>query len=97
MSPAIATCIDNAPIKYAFKMRYMGNMLRVWFTLEEAAASCVDKPLAEIPFAKDRWLTNEAEVLTYPPMPDDITLPSAQILFGEDIRGIQREREARSH
>jgi hypothetical protein len=89
MSPAIASCIDSIPMRYAFKMRYQGNALRVWFTPEEAAASGLDRPLAEVPIVKDRWLTNEVEVLTYPPTPDEIALPSAQILFGEDIQGIQ--------
>jgi hypothetical protein len=46
--------------------RYQGNTLRVWFTPEEIAAAGIDKPLAEVPMVKDKWITHDAEVLTYP-------------------------------
>jgi hypothetical protein len=66
-------------------MRYQGNVLRVWFTSEEG----LGKPIAEVPIVKDKWLSNEVEVLAYLPMPDDIALPSARILFGEEVQGLQ--------
>jgi hypothetical protein len=61
MSPCIAQCYDSAPMKSVFRMRYQGNVLRVWFTPEETTAIGSDKPLAEVPVAKDadftRWIS----------------------------------------
>jgi hypothetical protein len=42
----------------------------------------LDKPFAEVPVAKDKWASNEAVVLTYPPMPDEFADSSAALLFG---------------
>jgi hypothetical protein len=63
-------------------MRYQGNALRVWFTPEEVAAAGLDKPLAEVPIVKDRWISNDAEVLSYPPRSDEVAAKCAQLPFG---------------
>jgi hypothetical protein len=62
MSPVIG------PMKFVFKMRYQGNMLRVWFTPEELANAGLSKPIAEIPIVKGIWWSNDADVLTDPSM-----------------------------
>jgi hypothetical protein len=48
-SPCIARRYDSAPMKFTFRMRYQGNVLRVWFTWEGVAAIGLDKPMAEVP------------------------------------------------
>jgi hypothetical protein len=80
LSPYIARCVYNAPMRFTFRMRYQGNVLRVSFTPEEIAGVGIDKPLAEAPVPRDRWVSNEAEVLTYPPTPDEHAAGSAQLL-----------------
>jgi hypothetical protein len=87
MSPCIAQCFDNAAMRFIFRMRYQGNTLRVWFTPEEVVAARIDKPLPELPLAKDRWVTHDAEVLTYPPMTDEPAVNSAQLLFNGATQG----------
>jgi hypothetical protein len=86
MSPSVALCFDNAPMRYTFKMRYQRNLLRVWFTLEEFANAGLNEPLVEVPVVKDRWIADEAEVITYPPMTDEIAANSVQTLFGRDLQ-----------
>jgi hypothetical protein len=34
MSPSVSQHFEGEDIKYAFRMRYQGNMLRVWFAKE---------------------------------------------------------------
>jgi hypothetical protein len=55
MSPYIAQCFDDAPMKFRFRMRCQGNTLKIWSTPEELAETGSDKPLAEAPIAKDIW------------------------------------------
>jgi hypothetical protein len=87
MSPCIAQCFANPPMNFTFKMRYLENTLRVWFTPEEVAAAGLDKPLAEAPVAKYLWVANEARVLTYPSMIDEVAAGSAHLLFGGELYG----------
>jgi hypothetical protein len=81
MSPWAAQCFAHEAIRFALRMRYQGNTLRVGFTPEEVAAAGIDKPLAELPLAKDRCVTHDAEVLTYPAMPEELAENSGQLLF----------------
>jgi hypothetical protein len=68
-----------------FEMRYVGNGLKVWF----APAGFVDwKPLLDSPLPRDKWVTNEAFALSFPPCADDHSQMSASILFD----GILQER-----
>jgi hypothetical protein len=39
---------------------------------------------------KDRWVTQDAEVLTYPPMPEDFVEQSAQLLFSGISQGVRK-------
>jgi hypothetical protein len=64
-------------------MRYQANALNVWFTPTVHMLGRLDKPLAEAPVPKDKWVSNEAVVLRYPPMPDEYAESSPALLFGE--------------
>jgi hypothetical protein len=85
MSPSVAQCLDNAPMRYTFKMRYQRNLLRVWFTLDDFARAGLNESLAEVPVVKDRWIAEEAEVITFRPLTDEIAANSVQILFGRHL------------
>jgi hypothetical protein len=85
MSQSVAQCFDNAPMKYTFKMRYQRNLLRVWFTLEDFAIAGLNEPLVEVPIVKDRGIAEEAEVMTYPPMADEIAANGVQTLFWKKV------------
>jgi hypothetical protein len=61
-------------------------MLRVWFAKEEDAVAGI-RPLAEAPVPKDRWISPDAEVVSYPPMPNEVVEHSAQILFSGVSQG----------
>jgi hypothetical protein len=87
MSPCIAQCFDDTPMRCMFRMRYQGNILRVSLTPEEVASAGIDKPLAEVPIEKDSRISTDAQVLTYPPMSDEISVGSAQLLFGGATQG----------
>jgi hypothetical protein len=64
--------------KFQFRMRYVGNGLKVWF----APADFTDwKPLIETPLPRDKWVTNEAYALSLPPCSDEHSVRSASILF----------------
>jgi hypothetical protein len=59
--------------------------LRVWF----AAVDFKDwNPLVESPIPRDKWVTNEAFALSFPPCEDEHSKMSAAILFD----GIFKER-----
>jgi hypothetical protein len=45
-------------------MGYQGNALKVWFALTVHVLGGLDKPLAEAPVPKDKWVSNEAAVLS---------------------------------
>jgi hypothetical protein len=82
MSPQIAAECDKPERDFSYGMRYEGNALKVWFIPTANMTSGLDKPLAETPVPTDKWVSTEAIVLTYPPMPDQYAQHSAQILFG---------------
>jgi hypothetical protein len=54
-------------IRYLFGMRYQANTRRVWFARKDQAAVGM-VPLADAPIPKDRWISPDAEVVTYPPV-----------------------------
>jgi hypothetical protein len=60
----------------------------VWFTPEEFAAAGLNDHLAEMPTVKDIWWSNNAEVLSYPPIPDEFAEAGPQLLFS----GVLQER-----
>jgi hypothetical protein len=62
-------------------MKCIGNDLRFWFTPAELIAAGVDQVLPESLVSKDRWISNEAFVLTYPPMGDLLAEDEARLLF----------------
>jgi hypothetical protein len=74
-------------------MRYQRNLLRVWFTLEDFAIAGLNEPLVEVPIVKDRWIAEEAEVIKYPPMSDEIAANSVQTLFGRDLQARYPDQE----
>jgi hypothetical protein len=75
-------------VEYRLEMRYVGNRLRVWFV--PAHPSFNDwKPLIESPLTRDKWITNGAFALSFPPCPlDDEDGLSATIIFD----GVLQER-----
>jgi hypothetical protein len=81
VSPLVAAECDKLGQDFSYKMKYQGNALMVWFTQTAHIACGLDKPLAETPVPKDKWVSHEAVVLTYPPMPDQYVPNSSQILL----------------
>jgi hypothetical protein len=71
-------------------MKYQGNVLMVWFASEEIAAVRA-VPLAEFPVSKDRWIAADAEVLTFPSMPNEFVEQAAQLLFNGVDQGVRTE------
>jgi hypothetical protein len=67
-------------------MRYQGNALKVWHAPTAHVDAGLDKPLAENPMPKDKWVSHDVIALTYPPMEDPFVSNSARILFGEQAR-----------
>jgi hypothetical protein len=45
------------------------------------------RPLAEAPVPKDRWIGPEGEVVSYPPVPNELALGCANLFFAGDIQG----------
>jgi hypothetical protein len=82
MSPQIAAECDKLGQDFSYRMSCQGNALKVWSTPTANIASGLDKPLAETPVPKDKWVSREAVVLTYPQIPDQYAQKSAQILLG---------------
>jgi hypothetical protein len=86
-APALAAQIQAAEVaNYRFETRYFGNGLKVWF----APADYKDwKPLLTSPLIRDKWATNDAFALSYPPCPDEYAQNSASALFN----GALQERD----
>jgi hypothetical protein len=68
-----------ANIDFGYSVRYVGNTIRVWFAPLDRMEHW--KPLLESPTPKDKWVTNEAFALSYPPMSDQVAVTSAPLLF----------------
>jgi hypothetical protein len=93
IAPSIAPSFDRTPVRHGFRMRSRNNMPRVWFTAEELALSGHDEPLAEIPVPKDRWITEDAEVISYRPMPGEFAPNSARVSFGRELQAHNSDPE----
>jgi hypothetical protein len=97
MSPIISEYFAGESIRYAFRMRYQGNTLRVWFGREDVAAACIT-PLVEAPVPKDRWISPDSEVMTYPPMPTEFVENSDDISSYSILHSLQQTTtECRFH
>jgi hypothetical protein len=72
LSPQVACECQVANITF-------GYTARVWYAPVDLMTDW--KPLSESPTPKDKWVTNEAYALSYPPMSDEIARASATILF----------------
>jgi hypothetical protein len=88
LSPQAATACDALGSDFSYKMTYQGNVLKVWYTPRDFIRAGLNIPLAEKPTPKDKWFNGKVTVLTYPPMPDDLSVHFARILLG----GTQQER-----
>jgi hypothetical protein len=88
LAPQLATQVQTAnATDYRVEMRYVGNRLGVWFV--PAYPGYADwKPLIESPLPRDKWVTNEAFAVSYPPCPDEHSQMSAAVLFN----GVLQER-----
>jgi hypothetical protein len=70
----------------AFRMKYQGSELKIWFLREDYPKSL--RPLAEQTIPKDRWIgPDEFEVVTFPPIENAPTPPIAEALFGPNLTG----------
>jgi hypothetical protein len=87
-SPQVAAACDELGSDFTYKMRHQGNVLKVWYTPRDFIVAGLKTPLAEQPVQKDTWISEEATVLTYPTMPDELATSFARILLG----GRQQER-----
>jgi hypothetical protein len=82
LSPQVAIACDNLGSDYVYKMRYQGNVLKVWCTPGELARAGLDKPLAEKPASKDKWTNGRVTVLAYALMSDDFAADFRRNLLG---------------
>jgi hypothetical protein len=86
--PNIAEQVQRANVEnYRFEMRYVGNRLRVWYVPDYEGHS-EWKPLIESSLPRDKWVTNDALALSYPPCPRKHSKMTAAILFN----GVLQER-----
>jgi hypothetical protein len=80
MAPMISQYFQDRSIEYSTRMRYQGNMLRIWFA-PHAKTQIGLVPLAEEAIPKGRWISPDAEVITYPPVSDEVADNYANFLF----------------
>jgi hypothetical protein len=88
MAPMIAKYFQDLSIKCSIRMRYLGNMLRIWFA-SQAQTEIGLGPLAEEALPKDRWISPDAEVITCPPVDDDASDGYPNVLFSGVNQGIR--------
>jgi hypothetical protein len=70
--------------RFAFRMKYQGNELRIWFVREGYRKGL--RPLAEQTFPKDRWIgPGEFEVVTFSSMEKAAAPQYAEAPFGGNI------------
>jgi hypothetical protein len=88
MAPMVAQFVADESVEYVLRMRYQGNLLKIWFMQKEFAEAGL-KPLAEAPTPKDGWISAEAEVVSCPPIPDEYAEARANPLFSGVVQGIR--------
>jgi hypothetical protein len=100
MSSQVAEACDSVGSDFGMRMRYQGNALKVWYAPNAHIEAGLDKPLAEQPIVKDKWIHQEViphpdieegflietTVLSYPPLEDRFVSNSAKILFGPSAK-----------
>jgi hypothetical protein len=64
------------------KMRYLYNNLRVWFAPNSAIQGKINRSLAEDPVVKDKWVSNDMMVFSYPSIEDSQIKGTPVALFG---------------
>jgi hypothetical protein len=69
-------------------MRYQGNTLRPWFGRRDQAQSGLT-PLAEAPIPKDLWISPDVQVVSAPPLPNELSERSAELLFSGVAQGVR--------
>jgi hypothetical protein len=94
ISPWIAQYFSECQANYSFKMGYLNNPLRVWFTKEDLKTSNV-YPLAEVAVPKDKCIPSEAEVMIYPPLDPSVIIDTAQALLPGTIQEEVKLREVK--
>jgi hypothetical protein len=60
-------------------------MFRTWFARRDQSLT----PLAEAPVPKDLWVSREAEVVTYQPIPKELSEHHANLLFSGVDQGVR--------
>jgi hypothetical protein len=86
LSPQVAVACERLETDFVYKMRYQGNVLKVWYTPGELTLACLSIPLAEKPISKDKWFDGRVTVLSDPPMSDDIAADFGRILLGGQLQ-----------
>jgi hypothetical protein len=81
-SPHVAQACDALGSDFSYKVRHHDNIVKIWYTPRDFIERGLITPLAEQPTVKDKWVSNTATVLTYPPMPPELVPSFAQILLG---------------
>jgi hypothetical protein len=87
MAPMIAQYFRDQNIDDLFRMRYQANMPRMWFArTDQVPAGMV--PLEKAPPPKDPWTSPDAEVVSYPSIPNESSEDHANLLFSGLAQGI---------
>jgi hypothetical protein len=63
-------------------MRYLYSRLRIWFVPKVNFQGRINRVLAEDPVSKDKWVSFDMMIFTYPTLPDDQVKDSPEVLFG---------------
>jgi hypothetical protein len=80
MTPMIAQYFQKQNIDYVFPMPYQPNALQMWFARRDHVIEGM-VPLADAPVPKDGWISPDAEVVSYPPIPNELSEFHANLLF----------------
>jgi hypothetical protein len=88
MDPIMTQYFQLQSIEYVFRMRRQANTLRVWFARKDQVTAGI-APLAEESVPKDRWISPDAEVVTYPPILNEGAEDRAALLFSGLTQGVR--------
>jgi hypothetical protein len=81
-SQTIAVNLETVGNDFRMRFRYLYNRLRVWFVPRVSFEGGINRSLAEDPIAKDKWVSNDMMVFSWPTMSDADVKENPKILFG---------------
>jgi hypothetical protein len=82
ISPTVAQNLETLGNDFGMRVRYLYNNLRVWFAPNSSIQAGINRSLAEDPVPKDKWVSHDMIVFSYPPMSDGEVKGSPIALFG---------------